>query len=250
MTDPARPEGRYGLAGLPRWVLPLLPVILIAGVALARTTSSVPRAFGPPAGVPDTLRELRLPAPRAPGIVRTPYLERVVEKTTNPRDVAVREMADRYNITHTMARLVYDAALEAGLDPELGFRLVRVESVFDPDAVGGGGAVGLVQMMPGTARSLDPEVDTRRELIDPATNMRLGFGYLRDMIERYEEHGTDAVRLGVIAYNRGENAVDRALRRGRDPENGYGARVLGPRAHGGRSYRGTGFAPAKATAGK
>ncbi|HEY0038430.1 MAG TPA: transglycosylase SLT domain-containing protein, partial [Longimicrobium sp.] len=75
------------------------------------------------------------------------------------------------------------------------------------------------------------------------TNMRLGFGYLREMIERYDKYGDDAVRLGVLAYNRGENAVDRALKRGKDPENGYGARVLGPRAHGGRSYQGKGVGP-------
>jgi soluble lytic murein transglycosylase-like protein len=133
--------------------------------------------------------------------------------------------------------------VEVGLDPELGFRLVRVESVFDPDAIGAGGATGLVQMMPGTARDIDPRIDTRKELIDPHTNMRLGFGYLRDMIERYEEHGADAVRLGVIAYNRGEIAVDRALRRGADPENGYGRRILGPRAHGGQEYKGKGIIP-------
>lgn len=140
-------------------------------------------------------------------------------------------------------RMVHDAAMEVGLDPELGFRLVRVESVFDPDAIGAGGATGLVQMMPGTARDINPEIDTRKELIDPRTNMRLGFGYLREMIERYEEHGADAVRLGVIAYNRGEIAVDRALRRGADPENGYGRRILGPRAHGGTEYKGKGIIP-------
>ena len=51
------------------------------------------------------------------------------------------------------------------------------------------------------------------------------------------------VRLVVIAYNRGEISVDRALRRGADPENGYGKRILGPRAHGGQEYKGTGIRP-------
>jgi hypothetical protein len=79
--------------------------------------------------------------------------------------------------------------------------------------------------------------------MDPRTNMRLGFGYLREMIERYEKYGADAVRLGVIAYNRGEISVDHALRRGADPENGYGKRILGPRAHGGEEYKGKGIIP-------
>jgi soluble lytic murein transglycosylase-like protein len=244
VTEVARPGGRrrFGLAGIPWWMLALLPVIFAGGIALARTSSGVSQRFRPPAGVPDSLRELKVPAPRTPQLLQATYLRRAVEKVDSA-ELVMDEMANRYNITKTMARMVHDAAVEVGLDPELAFRLVRVESVFDPDAVGAGGAAGLVQMMPGTARDLDPRIDTRKELMDPRTNMRLGFGYLRDMIERYEEHGADAVRLGVIAYNRGEVSVDRALRRGADPENGYGRRILGPRAHGGSAYRGKGIIP-------
>jgi hypothetical protein len=244
VTEVARPGGRrrYGIKGLPRWMLVLLPIIFAGGIALARTSSSVPASFGPRAGVPDSLRELRVPTPNTPQLLNATYLRRAVEKVDSA-ELVMEEMANRYHITQTMARMVHDAAMEVGLDPELGFRLVRVESVFDPDAIGAGGATGLVQMMPGTARDIDPKIDTRKELIDPHTNMRLGFGYLRDMIERYEEHGADAVRLGVIAYNRGEIAVDRALRRGADPENGYGRRILGPRAHGGQEYKGKGVIP-------
>lgn len=245
MTEAALPSERtrYGIAGVPWWVLALLPVILLAGFALARTSASVPQRFGPRAGVPDSLRELRVPAPKTPPLLETRYLARAAAPPVDSAELLVREMAARYHITKTMARMVHDAAVEVGLDPELGFRLVRVESVFDPDAVGAGGATGLVQMMPGTARALDPGVDTRKELIEPRTNMRLGFGYLRDMIERYERHGPDAVRLGVLAYNRGEVAVDRALRRGADPENGYARLILGPRAHGGKEYAGPGTIP-------
>jgi soluble lytic murein transglycosylase-like protein len=244
VTEVARPGGRrrYGIKGIPWWMLVLLPIIFAGGVALARTSSSVPASFGPRAGVPDSLRELRVPTPKTPQLLNATYLRRAVEKVDSA-EMVMEEMATRYHITKTMARMVHDAAVEVGLDPELGFRLVRVESVFDPDAIGAGGATGLVQMMPGTARDIDPKIDTRKELIDPHTNMRLGFGYLREMIERYEEHGADAVRLGVIAYNRGEVAVDRALRRGADPENGYGRRILGPRAHGGQEYKGKGIIP-------
>ena len=235
------------MAGIPRWGWLALPVIFAGGIALGRTSSSVATRFAPPAGVPDSLRELRVPTPPTPMAALKPrYLERAVVKVDSAQ-LVMREMQDRYNITGTMARMVHDAAVAEGLDPELGFRLIRVESVFDPDAVGAGGAAGLVQMMPGTARDLDPKIDTRKELMDPHTNMRLGFGYLRDMIERYEEHGADAVRLGVIAYNRGEISVDRALRRGADPENGYGRRILGPRAHGGREYTGPGIIPKRPT---
>jgi hypothetical protein len=56
------------------------------------------------------------------------------------------------------------------------------------------------------------------------------------MIERYDD-----VRLGLLAYNRGQTAVDRALRRGADPENGYSHKVLGTR--GSKPYQGPGLLP-------
>lgn len=233
---------RRGLGRVPGWSLLAIPAAVVAGVALAVTSSSVPRRFAAPAGVPDTLTELRVATPRTPQLFEGRYLQRALSPA-EAREQFLRDMTARYNVTRTMARMIHDAALEQGIDPELGFRLIRVESVFDPGAIGAGGATGLVQMMPGTARSLDPAVRTRSQLLEPRTNLRLGFGYLHDLIERYQEHGDDAVRLGVLAYNRGEVAVDRALRRGVDPENGYGPRVLGPRAHAGRSYQGPGILP-------
>jgi soluble lytic murein transglycosylase-like protein len=233
---------REMLARMPRWSLLAIPAAVVAGMALAVTSSSVARRFAPPAGVPDTLSQLRVAAPRTPQLFEGRYLQQALDPAKE-RERFLRDMTTRYNVTGTMARMIHDAAVEEGIDPELGFRLIRVESVFDPGAIGAGGATGLVQMMPGTARSLDPAVRTRAQLLEPRTNLRLGFGYLRDLIERYEEHGDDAVRLGVLAYNRGEVAVDRALRRGVDPENGYGPRVLGPRAHAGRSYQGPGIVP-------
>ncbi|HEV2147093.1 MAG TPA: transglycosylase SLT domain-containing protein [Longimicrobiaceae bacterium] len=222
-------------------MLAALPAAVALGVAVGVRAPSVSLALGPRRGPPDTIRAGRISIPRPPPVVQAPYLERAVARKS-PREVAISELALRYNITGALARTIHDAAIEQGIDPELGFRLVRVESVFDVNAVGRG-AVGLTQLMPGTARAIDPEVDTRRELLDPRTNLRLGFTNLREMIELFEGD----VRLGVIAYNRGEVAVQRALRRGQDPENGYGRLVLGGRAHGGKPYAGTGLleAPGK-----
>lgn len=230
------------LRRIPPWALLAFPAVAAGGIALALTSSGVSRTFAPPAGIPDTLPEIRVAAPRTPVLFEGRYLRGALDPAA-AREQTLREMTSRYRVTNTMARMIHDAALEQGVDPELAFRLIRVESVFDPNAVGAGGAAGLVQMMPSTARSLDPSVRTRRDLLEPRTNLRLGLGYLREMILRYEEHGEDAVRLGVLAYNRGTVAVDRALRRGADPENGYGPRVLGSRAHAGRSYRGPGVLP-------
>lgn len=140
--------------------------------------------------------------------------------------------ARRYGIAEELALRITRHAIDAGVDPELAFRLVRVESVFKVTARGPQGALGLTQLMPGTARSLDRSLATEREILDPDNNLRVGFRYLRQMIERYDD-----VRLGLLAYNRGTTSVDRALRRGVDPENGYSRKVLG----GSRPYTGRGL---------
>jgi soluble lytic murein transglycosylase-like protein len=132
--------------------------------------------------------------------------------------------ARRYGISSELALDITSHALRAGVDPDLAFRLIRVESVFKISARGRYGALGLMQLMPGTARALDRSLDTEREILEPDNNLRTGLRYLRLMIERYDD-----VRLGVLAYNRGEGSVDRALRRGVDPENGYSHKVLGTR---------------------
>lgn len=140
--------------------------------------------------------------------------------------------AERFGISRELAGNILDVSRAEGIDPELAFRLVRVESRFRIRARGPGGSLGLVQLMPGTARSLDPSLRTDEEVMEPRTNLRVGFRYLRRLIREFGD-----VRLGLLAYNRGENAVRRALKRGSDPENGYSHKVLGS---GERAYAGTG----------
>jgi soluble lytic murein transglycosylase-like protein len=172
------------------------------------------------------------------------YLNRLIEAQRRPPTVAVAIepptsqalaplYARRYGISEALSLQIIDSAIAEGLDPELGFRLVRVESLFRPNARGPSGSLGLTQLMPGTARAIDRTLRTDAEILDPATNLRTGFRYLKRMIDRYDGD----VRLGVLAYNRGENAVDRALDRGQDPENGYSSKVLG---QGGNRYTGSG----------
>lgn len=142
----------------------------------------------------------------------------------------VREMsggpfafAMQFRISPQLARTIHDAAESQGLDPELGFRLVRAESAFNPRARSHAGALGYTQLMPSTARWLDRRMTTRERILEPEPNLRVGFGYLRRLIDKYDGD----VRLALLAYNRGEGAVDRDLRSGRNPENGYTRRVLG-----------------------
>jgi soluble lytic murein transglycosylase-like protein len=130
--------------------------------------------------------------------------------------------AMRYRISSDLAREIHDAAHEEGIDPDLAFRLVRVESMFNPRARSPVGALGLTQLMPSTARWFDRSL-TREGILEPRTNLRVGFRYLHRLIDKYDGN----LQLALLAYNRGDGAVDRDLRRGRNPENGYSRRVLG-----------------------
>jgi soluble lytic murein transglycosylase-like protein len=154
----------------------------------------------------------------------------------NPSTGDAATFARRYGISRDLAQKIYDIALAEGIDPDLGFRLVRVESRFNPRARSPAGALGLAQLMPSTARTLDRSLRTEAQILDPTTNLRLGFSYLRRHLDRYDGD----VRLALLAYNRGYHNVDRALRAGRDPENGYSRKVLGTSGST-SAYRGPGI---------
>ena len=122
----------------------------------------------------------------------------------------------RYGIPASLASVVFDVALEEGLDPELAFRVVNLESGFNTRAVSRVGAIGLAQVMPATARHFDRSA-TRDKLYDPKTNLKIGFRYLRRLIATYDGN----VQLALLAYNVGEVAVDNARRKGKNPLDGY-----------------------------
>jgi soluble lytic murein transglycosylase-like protein len=102
----------------------------------------------------------------------------------------------------TPQELLTDAATAHGLRPEFVRSVAAVESAYHTAAISPKGAIGLMQLMPGTARDLgvDPH--------DPAENAEGGVRYLKELLLRYS--GTrDPVRLALAAYNAGPGAVDR-----------------------------------------
>jgi soluble lytic murein transglycosylase-like protein len=141
----------------------------------------------------------------------------------------VMEYSERYGITASLAATIFDAALTERLDPELAFRMVKLESDFNPRALSKVGAVGLVQVMPSTARLFDKTV-TKERLYDPETNLRIGFQYMRRLIGLYNGN----VRLALLAYNLGEQRVDEARKAGKNPLDGYNRILL-------KSYAGNGI---------
>ncbi len=137
------------------------------------------------------------------------------------RTQAIIELSAAFQVPADLATTIYDEALRAGLEPRLAFEIVRIESRFDPKAVSGVGAIGLVQVMPRTALFYDSTV-TREGLFDPVTNLRIGFRFFRDLLRRYDGD----LRLALLAYNRGPQRVGDLLAQGRDPSNGYAQQVL------------------------
>ncbi len=97
------------------------------------------------------------------------------------------------------APAIGEAAERHGLDPRLLASLVWTESDFQPDAVSRAGAIGLAQLMPGTAAGLgvDPH--------DPAANLDGGARYLREQLDRFGR-----VDLALAAYNAGPGRVAQA----------------------------------------
>lgn len=135
----------------------------------------------------------------------------------------------KYSVTAGMATNVFDASLREGIDPELAFRLVRGESEFNEHAISKVGAIGLTQLMPSTAKQIEKGL-TRDDLFNAKTNLRVGFRYLRSLLDQYRGD----VRLALLAYNRGEDAVWRDVHAGINPGNGYDRYVM-------KDYKGKGL---------
>lgn len=134
----------------------------------------------------------------------------------------------RYEISAGLTAKVYDAAIDEHIDPELAFRLVKLESDFNPHAVSPVGALGLTQLMPATARFFRKHLRDD-QLFNPDLNLHIGFRYLHSLVEQY--HGR--VNMALVVYNRGELAVRADRAEGRNPTNAY-ARILmkGYKGHG------------------
>ena len=130
--------------------------------------------------------------------------------------------SEAYRVPADLAAAIHRAALLEGVEPDLAFRLVQMESGFRQRATSPLGAIGYTQLLPSTAAWLEPGIKEGR-LYDRDTNLRLGFRYLRQLLDRYDADP----RLALLAYNRGPAVVRARLARGEDPGNGFADRVLG-----------------------
>jgi soluble lytic murein transglycosylase-like protein len=133
----------------------------------------------------------------------------------------VMDYSAKYQIPADLAAAVYDIALSEGIDPALGFRLVKVESEFKRDARSPMGALGYTQLQLATARFYDAGM-TEQRLLDRDVNLRIGFRFLKDLLGQFHND----MHLALLAYNRGPSKVTEILAQGGNPKNGYSDAVL------------------------
>ncbi len=100
-----------------------------------------------------------------------------------------------------LGQLIDRLAKHHGVNPKLAHALIKVESNYQPRAVSAKGAMGLMQLMPSTARQYAVQ-----DPFDPTQNLSAGLQHLRSLLDRF---GKGRESLALAAYNAGEGAVSR-----------------------------------------
>ena len=130
--------------------------------------------------------------------------QRVLDDTGGPVRGEVRRDDRWLARSAEFESLIERTARAVQLDPALLRAIIAVESGFDPRAVSRRGALGLMQLMPATAKRFGVS-----DAFDPAQNVAAGARYLRVLTDRFD----DDLELVLAAYNAGEAAVERHGRR-------------------------------------
>ena len=104
-----------------------------------------------------------------------------------------------------ITKIIYKVSSDVGIDPWLIYAVIKVESNFDICATSHAGAIGLMQVLPSTAKLFEPNITVDR-LYNPVINIRIGTYYLKALLDYYNHIYKDyreALFRALLAYNAG-----------------------------------------------
>lgn len=217
-TRVARGIQRAGRSRKARMAMVGAGMLGVAGPLIGADSSPV-SVTTPPTSSAGEAASTFAPAGNAEDVVE----RRIAEAAESERRAIIDDALGKFDIEPALAASIHDIAAEEGIHPRMAYGLVFTESTFRPTAVSHMGAVGLTQLLPSTARWIAPDIVQRNsQLNNPETNLRVGFRYLRYLLDKYNGDAESA----LTAYNRGPGTVDRILSRGGNPDNGYAGKVV------------------------
>ena len=132
------------------------------------------------------------PKPAAPKVI-TPTVIAPVEVGVQPAPAPARP-----DISQGINTVVESVAARYSLQPQLIHSVIKVESNYNPNAISPKGALGLMQLVPQTARRFGVS-----DVFDPVENIQGGAAYLKYLLDLYNND----LKLALAAYNAGEGAV-------------------------------------------
>ena len=118
----------------------------------------------------------------------------------NPSNYAAKVFMPSQEDIQKYANIIQTASQAYGVEPSLVHAVISAESAYNQNAISRTGAMGLMQLMPDTARRYGVQ-----NMMDPTENIHGGVRYLRDLLAMFKGR----VDLAIAAYNAGENAVIR-----------------------------------------
>ena len=183
------------------FVRPVLTALLLAGSAIAGEFAVLTTGFRIEAERHEVEGDQVTLFTKGGGTMRIP-LEVVAGFEPDDRIPEAPDAAAEPEKEKTLDEIVARFSSESGLPEALVHSVIAAESAYDAGAVSSKGAVGLMQLMPGTAHDL--QVSDRR---DPGENVRGGTMYLRQLLDRYRE-SPESLLLALAAYNAGPGRVD------------------------------------------
>ncbi|SET00465.1 lytic transglycosylase domain-containing protein [Stigmatella erecta] len=217
-----------------RWTVAVAAASMLAGLAVPGFPSKLPDSA---VGETPEIAELRVQLAE-----RESALREAEARLKEYQDEVFYAEAARLGVTEAVkasglplrqqrrvAVAIVREAERNSVDPMLVVALIRCESSFNNYAVSGVGAMGLMQVMPGTGTHLADKAGFRlgrsTNLFDAETNIELGTAYLADLIRRF---GT--VEQALVAYNAGPGLARRILAKHEVRKKfmaGYPAKVVG-----------------------